>query len=516
VLDFEYCFNTSVTDFTQACTVTPVLNNGNVVRIKNNRVPDRSQRFTYDALNRIATARTQATTGPHCWGETFGYDIWANLLSIGGIQPTYNGCTQENLGVTVTTKNQLSGYCYDAAGNLVLNSTCPQPPGTPFTPTYSYDAENRMTATAGVTYTYDGDGKRVKKSNGKLYWYGMSSDALLETDAAGNTPMEFIFFGGKRIARRNSGGAVSYFFADHLGTSRVVTNATGGSPEESDFYPFGGERVVTDTLPDQNYKFTGKERDTESGLDYFGARHYAGGLGRFLSPDRGRFQSWDPQTLNRYSYVTNNPLKYVDPDGNFREAVHRTITIGVLTRLGYAVATSRAIADRNIHVDNCCNNAREAFKHSQVGTRSDGTWQTLAEAQAAQREWVRTNIDDAASAVISGDFAKARDGLGAALHAVQDEKHDWIRFDRHSGAATVFTGVLRGDREAQQQNATDVTPTPEQEAAARRRSEEVISSFEHSVRTRGALGGMTHAQVEELLYEFRNQLNRPNSDQRRP
>lgn len=52
-----------------------------------------------------------------------------------------------------------------------------------------------------MTYTYDGDGKRVKKSNGMLYWTGTGSDALLETDLSGNPTAEYVFFGGKRIAR---------------------------------------------------------------------------------------------------------------------------------------------------------------------------------------------------------------------------------------------------------------------------------------------------------------------------
>jgi hypothetical protein len=71
-------------------------------------------------------------------------------------------------------------------------------------------------------------------------WYGMSSDPLVETDAAGNNPTEFIFFNGKRIARRDSVGAISYFFADHLGTARLVISATGIILDDSDFYPFGG------------------------------------------------------------------------------------------------------------------------------------------------------------------------------------------------------------------------------------------------------------------------------------
>ena len=63
--------------------------------------------------------------------------------------------------------------------------------------------------------------------------------------------------------------------------------------------------------------FTGKERDVDTGLDYFGARYYAGAQGRFTSPDpllnSGR--PWEPQSWNRYAYTLNNPLKYVDPDG---------------------------------------------------------------------------------------------------------------------------------------------------------------------------------------------------------
>ncbi len=65
-------------------------------------------------------------------------------------------------------------------------------------------------------------------------------------------------------------------------------------------------------------KFTGKERDTETGLDYFGARYFSGAQGRFTSPDQP-FNDQDPmnpQSWNLYSYVMNNPLRYTDPDGH--------------------------------------------------------------------------------------------------------------------------------------------------------------------------------------------------------
>jgi len=189
---------------------------------------------------------------------------------------------------------------------------------------YTYDAENRMTSTAGVSYTYDGDGRRVKKhalsgaegSNGTLYWYGVAGEVLLETDSAGNNPKEYVFFAGKRIARRESSGAIFYYFEDHLGSSRVVTQADGTVCYAADFYPYGGELVYVNNCPEK-YKFTGKERDSETGLDYFGIRYYSFGLGRFLSPDSiaNDWELGNPQTWNRYAYARNNPLIYVDPDG---------------------------------------------------------------------------------------------------------------------------------------------------------------------------------------------------------
>ncbi len=121
MVDFKYCFNSTVSDSTQACGVTSVVNNGNVTRIFNNRESARSQRFTYDELNRINTARTDAidaTGRSTCWGQVCGYEIWANLLSIDGISPEYDGCVQENLSVGVNEQNQVAGNGYDAAGNM--------------------------------------------------------------------------------------------------------------------------------------------------------------------------------------------------------------------------------------------------------------------------------------------------------------------------------------------------------------------------------------------------------------
>ena len=208
----------------------------------------------------------------------------------------------------------------------------------PYTPTYSYDAENRMTTTAGVTYTYDGDGNRVKKSSGTLYWGGGSgSGAVAESDLSGTstTWKEYVFFNGKRIARRDASTTyVYYYFSDHLGSTSLVTDAAGTmsacptnsslitGDNESDYCPYGGEISLCNRAP-QNYKFTGKERDSESGLDEFGARYYSSAWGRFMIPDWAAKPATvpyanfgNPQSLNLYSYVQNNPTTVGDLDGH--------------------------------------------------------------------------------------------------------------------------------------------------------------------------------------------------------
>lgn len=297
ILDYSYNFSLGTAD------------NGNVTTITNNRDNTRSQSFTYDALNRLASAQTQSTTGSNCWGLSFGYDAWGNLLS--STSSGSAGCGEPfPLNVSVTFANGIAGYCYDAAGNLLQQGSCPA--SAPYQ--YNYNAENQMTSTSGVNYLYDGDGKRVAKSNGKLYWYGILSSPLDESDSNGNVTNEYVFFNGQRIARRDSSNNIVYYFADHLGTARVTAIATGGILDDSDFYPFGGERPVISSSGNP-YKFTGKERDSESGLDNFIARYESSSLGRFMSADPGPWIFLNPQSYNGYSYGLNNPLRFSDDSG---------------------------------------------------------------------------------------------------------------------------------------------------------------------------------------------------------
>ncbi len=170
-----------------------------------------------------------------------------------------------------------------------------------------------MTSGAGVTYAYDGDGERVEDSSPTLYWYGMGGRVLAETDTSGDTVNEYIFFDGRRIARRDASGNVYYYSGNALG-SATITTATGTVCYDADFYPFGGELTFTNTCG-QSYKFAGMRRDATTGLDHTRFRQYSSNLGRWYSPDPLGGEVMNPQSLNRYAYVDNNPTTFVDPLG---------------------------------------------------------------------------------------------------------------------------------------------------------------------------------------------------------
>jgi RHS repeat-associated protein len=317
-MDFQYDFHFGNHD------------NGNLYTAANNRDPGRTQRYTYDALNRLLTAATQGTldssghiacsimvpgsgTQTKYWGESFTYDPWANLTGKGTTL-----CSAETTPLGATARNQLGADTYDTAGN-VINSG-----GTAF----SYNGESELVSTSnGYSYTYDGDGNRVEKSNGSsgtLYWYG-GPGILLETDLTGSPQSEYLFFGGQRVARRDVSGIgspVYYYFGNQIHSTALITDASGNIQDDADYYPWGGT-VQFSSGVSNHYWFTGKERDPETGLDYFGARYYGNSMGRFLTPDWSAKAEGvpyadfhDPQSLNLYGYVRDNPITRIDKDGH--------------------------------------------------------------------------------------------------------------------------------------------------------------------------------------------------------
>jgi RHS repeat-associated protein len=228
---------------------------------------------------------------------------------------------------------------------------------------YLYDAEGRVCAVqfpASMTglpnqmiqYLYDAEGKRIGKGtitqwscnidlpNGfqltNEYVLGQGGEQVTEFDGNGNWLHTNAYAGGLLIATYDTANshtyanpALHYQIADWLGTRRVQVSPAGALEETCQSLPFGDQLncVQTNIATSDDateHHFTGKERDTESGLDYFGARYYASNMGRWMSPDWAAKISPvpyakldDPQSLNLYSYVRNNPLSRMDPDGHY-------------------------------------------------------------------------------------------------------------------------------------------------------------------------------------------------------
>jgi len=139
------------------------------------------------------------------------------------------------------------------------------------------------------------------------------------TLTAGVTPVKAAHLQELRAAVRAlpapTGGGTSFYHLDALASVRAVTAADGSVVRRHDYLPFG-EEYEPEPGTDAR-RFTGKERDPESGLDYFSARHYGTGTGRFMQADDSVFGDIvNPQSLNRYAYTLNNPLRFVDPTGH--------------------------------------------------------------------------------------------------------------------------------------------------------------------------------------------------------
>jgi RHS repeat-associated protein len=457
-------------------------NNGNVMQIADGLQPNRTQNFSYDPLNRLASASTQGTSGPDCWGQSFSYDSWGNLSE------NATQCLAPSPNLVFGTNNQIitSGFQYDAAGNMTMG------PNSGIN--YQYDAESRLInyASGAGVYTYDAEGNRVQKQVGGTttdYFY-FNGQPVAEYNPAAGDWSDYIYAGGRRIAKADSyengimiqgtndgssswpnswfrlndanylsgytiqtgdhlymrqyqdnarGGmglffgdgtntawqstdqygnymnddpnqlawdehsfdltalagevvdwvgidtdahtppgawtvvygdiaivsadgtvrpiysasanfsvslqwaigstgvsvtnrhlsnigwtpitTTNYYTSDHLGSARTLFSFWGYPTWSATFLPFGEEWNPEATV--NHYKFTGKERDSESNLDNFGARYYTSQYGRFMTPDWAAKPTavpyadfGNPQSLNLYSYVKNNPTTFADSGGH--------------------------------------------------------------------------------------------------------------------------------------------------------------------------------------------------------
>jgi len=259
--------------------------------------------YAYDPFNRLLSSNT---TGQ---AYTYDYDRFGNRWHQNGPHSSQLGFDANNHIVAG------SGVTYDVSGNVTADGSH----------NYTYDAEGRIATVDGgatASYVYDAEGRRARKtiaSAGSVdYLYDLDGHQVAEVGAAGVFNRGELYAGNRHLATYTAGQSGSTFFtnSDWLGTERARTDMTASTCESIASLPFGDGQTITTTCTDVSpMHFTGKERDSESGLDNFGARHNSSSMGRFMAPDPMGGHLEDPQTLNRYSYVRNNPLNLTDPTG---------------------------------------------------------------------------------------------------------------------------------------------------------------------------------------------------------
>jgi RHS repeat-associated protein len=267
------------------------------------------------------------------WQQVFRYDRYGNRTvvteqnrvgqeaftteSVIGLNPDVNAANNR----IVPKADSNEQYLFDASGNMTRDAA-----GN----VYAYDAENHQTKfflasntnEPNATYFYDGDGRRVKK--------------IVKVQSGQQTVDEttlFVYDGGGALvaeytqnAPANTNPQTIYMTADTLGSPRINTNQKGEVVARHDYLPFGDEIIgLGQRTAEQGYgvndnvrkKFTGYEKDQETGLDFAQARYYGNGLGRFTSVDPLLESAKPPlpQSWNRYIYCVNNPVNCIDPTG---------------------------------------------------------------------------------------------------------------------------------------------------------------------------------------------------------
>ncbi len=289
------------------------------------------QNYAYDSLNRLddAAEYIDGSQNPS-WRQDFKYDRYGNRnfvesnTTVVGFDKLCSNNTEvcadlrkvlnPSANISDNRLSSSEGYDFDPSGNTVRD---------PQSRRFTYDGENKQVkvetldlngnpvSTVGE-YSYDGDGRRIKKhvpSTGEV--------TVFVYNASGQPVAEY----STEISKTPK---VSYTTADHLGSPRILTDENGVTISRRDFHPFGEEILNAHrhmglgyTPDDVRQKFTGYERDNESSLDFAEARYYGYNHGRFTSPDplMASARRSNPQTFNRYAYVANNPLNYIDPSG---------------------------------------------------------------------------------------------------------------------------------------------------------------------------------------------------------
>lgn len=307
---------------------------GNITQIADDGATDakHTTNYSYDNLDRLLTASTTvASTSP--FKMSYAYDALGNITGVslnGAATTTYTYAQTGYANPHAATTYNGTTYTYDNNGNVTAAGTS----------AYTYDYLNRMSqsviATATTTYGYDHAGARMfQQTASSTTFYPSRFYSMIATTSGATTTAtstEYIFLGDLLLATidqlRINGTATgtptpSFVHPDHLGSTGIVTNASGTPVQTLDYYPYGGTRVSSGAQLEKR-QYIGQFTDP-SALSYLNARYYDASRGQFTSEDPvfweigltrdGKSALANPQALNSYGYGNGNPITNKDPLG---------------------------------------------------------------------------------------------------------------------------------------------------------------------------------------------------------
>jgi RHS repeat-associated protein len=306
---------------------------GNITKIVDNADTNTKKTvdYTYDDLSRLLSASSTGAVAHGNYRQVYSYTAVGNIATTtltttaGTATSSYayaghTGSLKANPhAATTITSSTTQSFDYDANGNVGTTTV------NGATTTYIWNYRNQLTQAATsstlATFGYDHTGDRVKLVEGGTTTYFPSA----QYEVSGGAAKKYIYLGDQLVAIGENGAHV-LVHTDHLGGTQVISGTSDTIAELNDYYPFGSLRFNEQASYSNRKKFTGHEYDGSSGLSYMEARYQNGNQGRFISQDPAylqvRFDLADPQSLNAYAYARNNPLVYLDPNGESFKNFH--------------------------------------------------------------------------------------------------------------------------------------------------------------------------------------------------
>jgi len=320
--------STVLTSFSYSYQKTSGLGTIDVVNSATDNVSGNTTQNTYDTLNRLTEARGTNFPSDDKYQYNWAGNLTSATLGIGATPTTYgynaaNELTSSTHGSTTTT------YTYDANGS----ETGWNQGGLSF----SYNALNQTTAISGNNYSYSGSDQtdRVQSNNTSYVysWNGLSS----QTDSSGTTYYTRCSCAkGTLVDERTPSGTYYYLF-DGLGSIVGLTDSNGTLVATYQYDPYGNLTSSTGSVTNP-WRFAAGYFDSSTGLYKFGTRYYDPALGRWSQQDPKRGKLSDPMTLNRYLYVSDDPVNFTDPSGKDALGCLKDAITAIAAFLGTVIA----------------------------------------------------------------------------------------------------------------------------------------------------------------------------------